>query len=132
MCDVYMGSWLESLRKNGYVMSFVLNLSMITFSQIKYIKKKLKHDAARQNKKKFLYNFNENILWDLKSKEAKLLCFDDDDYLVINLFFTLFLPHLNHIPIINKNLLIHMLIIIFICGAFSLPFFYLILSTSPL
>jgi hypothetical protein len=54
---------------------------MITFSQIKYKKKKkLKHDGARQNKKKFLYNFNENILWDLKSKEAKYLCFDDDEY----------------------------------------------------
>jgi len=22
MCDVYMGSWLESLRKNSYVMEF--------------------------------------------------------------------------------------------------------------
>jgi len=132
MCDVYMGSWLESLRKNGYVMSFVLNLSMITFSQIKYIKKSwnmMLLDKIKKNSFIILMRIYCGI-WNQKKLSYCALMMMTIWLLTFSLPF--FLPHLNHIPIINKNLLIHMLIIIFICGAFSLPFFYLILSTSPL
>ena len=51
MCDVYMGSWMESWRKNGYMMEFYVEFKCDHFQPYQvyiyiYKKKKLKHDGV--------------------------------------------------------------------------------------
>lgn len=67
-----MGLLLDILRKNSYVKDFMLILTIsIKKRKRKNIKKKLKHDGDRRNKRKyFLYEFDEIIPWKAKIKRS--------------------------------------------------------------
>jgi hypothetical protein len=102
--------------------SFVLNLIMITFSQIKYQKKNWNTMVLdRIKKKSFIILMRIYCgIWNQKKLSICALMMMNMcafviihywvchlyvilDSLVFNLFFTLFLPHPNHISIINKK-----------------------------
>jgi len=79
MRDVYMGLWLEILRKSGYVKEFGVKFEYDQFwpnkkengKKEKRKKKKPKLDGARRNKWKYLlYDFDENIMWEFEIEKS--------------------------------------------------------------